>query len=251
MFLRNGARLYLDVGSHPEYASAECDDVHQLVVNDRAGERILDEMTEEANALLAEEGIAGTVHLFKNNIDSAGNSFGCHENYLVRRQGDFAGWARPSSRSSSPGRCLTGAGKICPRPRGGAATPLPAGGPDLGVELSATTRSRPIINTRDEPHARRRAVPAHARHRRGLVDVRDHHDAQGRHDRTLLRLIEAGVPMRDLGLAEPMRAIREITHDITGTAPVDARDRPHGVAPWTSRRSSSPGCRTPPTPSSS
>src|SRR3954462_6644108 len=71
VFLRNGARLYLDVGSHPEYATAECDDVRQLVANDRAGEVILDGMVEDANALLAEEGVAGTIHLFKNNVDSA------------------------------------------------------------------------------------------------------------------------------------------------------------------------------------
>src|SRR5690606_8578555 len=90
VFLRNGSRLYLDVGSHPEYATAECDDVAQLVAHDRGGERILEGLVADAQQRLEAEGIDGKVHLFKNNTDSAGNSYGCHENYLVRRQGDFS-----------------------------------------------------------------------------------------------------------------------------------------------------------------
>ena len=57
VFLRNGARLYLDVGSHPEYATPECDDVRQLVVHDKAGERILEGLVADAQRRLAEEGI--------------------------------------------------------------------------------------------------------------------------------------------------------------------------------------------------
>ena len=89
VFLRNGSRLYLDVGSHPEYATAECDDVRQLVAHDRGGERILEGLVADAQQRLTHEGLSGRIHLFKNNTDSAGNSYGCHENYLVRRQGDF------------------------------------------------------------------------------------------------------------------------------------------------------------------
>jgi len=89
VFLRNGSRLYLDVGSHPEYATAECDSVQQLITHDRAGERILEGLCVDAEQRLREEGIAGDIYLFKNNTDSAGNSYGCHENYLVDRSTDF------------------------------------------------------------------------------------------------------------------------------------------------------------------
>jgi len=83
VFLENGARLYLDVGSHPEYATPECDSIADLVVHDKAGERILEGLVQSAEQRLREEGIRGEVFLFKNNTDSAGNSYGCHENYLV------------------------------------------------------------------------------------------------------------------------------------------------------------------------
>lgn len=89
VFLTNGSRLYLDVGSHPEYATAECDDLHQLVVHDRAGERIVEDLIGDAQDRLAEEGIQGEIYLFKNNTDSSGNSYGCHENYLIKRRADY------------------------------------------------------------------------------------------------------------------------------------------------------------------
>src|SRR6187402_327261 len=85
VFLRNGARLYLDVGSHPEYATAECDDVRTLVVHDRAGAQIVDRLAIEAEGQLASDGMPGRIYLFKNNTDSAGSSYGCHENYSVGR----------------------------------------------------------------------------------------------------------------------------------------------------------------------
>ena len=90
VFLRNGARLYLDVGSHPEYATPECDDIIDLVAHDKAGERVLEGLLVDAERRLHDEGIAGDVYLFKNNTDSAGNSYGCHENYLVSRHGEFS-----------------------------------------------------------------------------------------------------------------------------------------------------------------
>src|SRR5207237_4397124 len=89
VFLENGARLYLDVGSHPEYATPECDDITELIAHDKAGERILEGLLAAAEHRLHEEGIAGDIYLFKNNTDSAGNSYGCHENYLVSRYGEF------------------------------------------------------------------------------------------------------------------------------------------------------------------
>ncbi len=74
VFLSNGARLYLDVGSHPEYATPECDNLVDLVAHDKAGERILEGLLVAADRLLREEGIAGDIYLFKNNTDSAGSS---------------------------------------------------------------------------------------------------------------------------------------------------------------------------------
>ena len=89
VFLQNGARLYLDVGSHPEYATPECDSIYDLVVHDKAGERILEQLLASAEQRLREEGIRGVIYLFKNNTDSAGNSYGCHENYLTSRRDDL------------------------------------------------------------------------------------------------------------------------------------------------------------------
>src|SRR5690242_17586231 len=77
VFLDNGARLYLDVGSHPEYATPECDNIPDLLAHDKAGERRLENLLLGAQARQHDEGIAGDVYLFKNNTDSAGNSYGC------------------------------------------------------------------------------------------------------------------------------------------------------------------------------
>jgi len=85
VFLPNGSRLYLDVGSHPEYATAECDSILDVVAQDRAGEYILNDLRVAAEERLADEGIRGEIHIYKNNTDSAGNSYGCHENYLTSR----------------------------------------------------------------------------------------------------------------------------------------------------------------------
>lgn len=89
VFLTNAGRLYLDVGSHPEYATAECDDPWDIVAQERAGERELHALVHEANARLKSDGRDARIHLFKNNADSQGNSFGSHENYLVERKGEF------------------------------------------------------------------------------------------------------------------------------------------------------------------
>ncbi|MBI9114944.1 Pup--protein ligase [Sanguibacter suaedae] len=220
VFLRNGSRLYLDVGSHPEYATAECDDIRQLVSYDRGGERILEGLVADAQQRLDLEGIPGTVHLFKNNTDSAGNSYGCHENYLVRRQGDFSRLADILVPFLITRQVLTGAGKILPSSKGATFCLSQRADHIWESVSSATTRSRPIINTRDEPHADAE------RYRRLHVIVGDSSMAEpttmlkvGATD-MVLRLIEAGVPMRDMALENPIRAIREISHDMTGKAPV-------------------------------
>lgn len=220
VFLSNGARLYLDVGSHPEYATAECDDFIELLAQDRAGERILEGLSIEAEERLVQEGIFGDVYLFKNNTDSAGNSYGCHENYLIDRSTDFANLAQMFIPFLISRQILVGAGKVVQTPRGSTyAVSQRADHIWEGVS-SATTRSRPIINTRDEPHAdadlyRRLHVivgDSNMSDTTNLLKVVSAH--------LVLSMIESGVVMRDLTLANPIRAIREISHDTTGTRTV-------------------------------
>ncbi|MEV7185225.1 Pup--protein ligase [Kitasatospora sp. NPDC093102] len=217
VFLRNGARLYLDVGSHPEYATPECDDVVELVTHDKAGERILEGLLVDAERRLHEEGIAGDVYLFKNNTDSAGNSYGCHENYLVARHGEFSRLADVLIPFLVTRQLICGAGKVLQTPRGAVYCVSQRAEHIWEGVSSATTRSRPIINTRDEPHADAE------RYRRLHVIVGDSNMSEtttllkvGSTD-LVLRLIEAGVVMRDLTLENPIRAIREVSHDLTGT----------------------------------
>ena len=216
VFLRNGARLYLDVGSHPEYATPECDAVTDLVVHDRAGERILEGLLVDAEKRLHDEGIAGEIYLFKNNTDSAGNSYGCHENYLVSRHGEFGRLADVLIPFLVTRQIIVGAGKVIQTPRGAMYSVSQRAEHIWEGVSSATTRSRPIINTRDEPHADAE------RYRRLHVIVGDSNMNEvttllkvGSAD-IVLRMIEAGVVMRDLTLENPIRAIREVSHDITG-----------------------------------
>jgi proteasome accessory factor A len=216
VFLRNGSRLYLDVGSHPEYATAECDNLAQLVTHDKAGERILEDLLVDAERRLADEGIGGDIFLFKNNTDSAGNSYGCHENYLVARAGEFSRIADVLLPFLVTRQLVCGAGKVLQTPRG-AVYCLSQRAEHIweGVS-SATTRSRPIINTRDEPHADAE------RYRRLHVIVGDSNMSEVT---TLLKvgtanlvleMVEDGVAFRDFTLDNPIRAIREISHDLTG-----------------------------------
>ena len=118
VFLVNGARLYLDVGSHPEYATPECDSVHDVVAHEKAGERILEQLIGSAEERLREEGVNGKVFLFKNNTDSAGNSYGCHENYLTTRREDGAEYAETLIPFLVSRQIYTGAGKVLQTARG-------------------------------------------------------------------------------------------------------------------------------------
>ena len=216
VFLRNGARLYLDVGSHPEYATPECDDVVSLVTHDKAGERVLEGLLVDAEHRLHEEGVAGDVYLFKNNTDSAGNSYGCHENYLVSRHGEFGTLADVLIPFLVTRQILVGAGKVVSTPRGASYSISQRAEHIWEGVSSATTRSRPIINTRDEPHAdaerfRRLHVivgDSNMNETTTLLKVMSCH--------LVLQMIEEGVVMRDLTMENPIRAIREISHDMTG-----------------------------------
>lgn len=220
VFLRNGSRLYLDVGSHPEYATAECDSLAQLVAHDKAGERILEDLLLDAERRLADEGIGGDIFLFKNNTDSAGNSYGCHENYLVGRSGEFSRIADVLLPFLVTRQLIAGAGKVLQTPRG-AVFCLSQRAEHIweGVS-SATTRSRPIINTRDEPHADAE------RYRRLHVIVGDSNMSEVTTllkvgtTHLVLEMIEQGVQFRDFTLDNPIRAIREISHDLSGRRPV-------------------------------
>jgi proteasome accessory factor A len=216
VFLRNGARLYLDVGSHPEYATPECDDIIDLVAHDKAGERVLEGLLVDAERRLRDEGIDGDVYLFKNNTDSAGNSYGCHENYLVGRHGEFAKLADVLIPFLVTRQITCGAGKVIQTPRGAMYSISQRAEHIWEGVSSATTRSRPIINTRDEPHADAE------RYRRLHVIVGDSNMSETTtmlkvaSCDLVLRMIEEGVVMRDLTMENPIRAIREISHDMTG-----------------------------------
>ncbi len=216
VFLGNGARLYLDVGSHPEYATPECDSVVDLVAHDKAGERILEGLLIDADRRLREEGIAGDVYLFKNNTDSAGNSYGCHENYLVPRHAELGRLTDNLTPFLVTRQLICGAGKVLQTPRGAVYCVSQRAEHIWEGVSSATTRSRPIINTRDEPHADAE------RFRRLHVIVGDSNMSEttmllkvGSTD-LILRMIEAGAALRDMTLDNSIRAIREVSHDMTG-----------------------------------
>ena len=234
VFTRGGARLYLDVGSHPEFATAECDRLEDVLAQDRAGELVMADLAERANARLAASGVPGRIHLLKNNRDAEGNGFGCHENYLVRRRGDFWNDARTLVPHLVTRQILVGAGHIA---GDGDTRPADNGLRDLrdyvfsqradqmwDAVSSATTRARPLINTRDEPHADAE------RYRRMHVIVGDSNIAQGS---TLLKVaamdllldyLEHGGDLGDLALADPMRAIRDTCHDMSGGALLERVD---------------------------
>jgi proteasome accessory factor A len=221
VFLENGARLYLDVGSHPEYATPECDQLSDLVAHDKAGELILSSLVTSAQARLREEGIRGDIYLFKNNTDSAGNSYGCHENYLTTRRDDFAHYADVLIPYFVTRQIFTGAGKVLQTSHGSVFCLSQRAEHIWEGVSSATTRSRPIINTRDEPHADAE------RYRRLHVIVGDSNMSQyatylkvGATSIVLRMLEDPGVVLRDLTLEDPIRAIREISHDLSCRRPV-------------------------------
>ena len=221
VFLENGARLYLDVGSHPEYATPECDSLLDLVTHDKAGERILESLLESAEARLREEGIKGDIYLFKNNTDSAGNSYGCHENYCTSRADDLNHYSDVLIPFLVSRSVYAGAGKVLQTARGAVYCVTQRAEHIWEGVSSATTRSRPIINTRDEPHADAE------KYRRLHVIVGDSNMSEYTNflkvgaAAIMLRMLEdESVVLRDLTLENPIRAIREISHDMTCTRKV-------------------------------
>ncbi len=216
VFLANGARLYLDVGSHPEYATPECDSILDLVTHDKAGERLLEQLVVAASQLLRDEGIRGSVYLFKNNTDSAGNSYGCHENYLTSRRDDLGHHAEVLIPFFVSRQIYAGAGKVLQTARGTMFCIAQRAEHIWEGVSSATTRSRPIINTRDEP------LSDAERYRRLHVIVGDSNMSEyatflkvGATSILLRMLEDPTFVVRDMTLENPIRAIREISHDLT------------------------------------
>jgi proteasome accessory factor A len=215
VFLRNGARLYLDVGSHPEYATPECDNLVDLVVHDKAG-RADPRGPAGRRRAPAARGRHHRRHLpVQEQHRLAGNSYGCHENYLVARHGEFSRLADVLIPFLVTRQVICGAGKVLQTPRGAVYCVSQRAEHIWEGVSSATTRSRPIINTRDEPHADAE------RFRRLHVIVGDSNMSETTTllkvgaTHLVLRMIEAGIVFRDLTLENPIRAIREVSHDIT------------------------------------
>jgi proteasome accessory factor A len=219
-FLRNGARLYQDTGCHPEYATPECDNPLDLTLHDKAGERIVEELLLAAEQRLRDGGIDCDIFVFKNNTDSVGNTYGCHENYLVERTVNFHKLAELLIPFFVTRQVFAGAGKVL-KTRLGNHYYISQRAQHIYQEISgATTSSRGIINTRDEPHA------DEERYRRLHVIVGDSNLAEVSTylkvgtTALVLAMVEDGALRKDLALEDPVRAIKEISHDTTCTRKV-------------------------------
>lgn len=221
VFLENGSRLYLDVGSHPEFASAECDSLHDVVAQDKAGEMILRELVDYAQQQLDDEGIRGEIFLFKNNTDSTGNSYGCHENYCIERIEDLTRLEQVFIPYLISRQIFTGAGKVFTNAKGSKYSMSQRAEHIWEAISSATTRSRPIINTRDEPHADAE------RFRRLHVIVGDSNMSEfatylkvGTAAVVLAMIEDKQTVLRDYNMASPINALRDISYDLWSKVPV-------------------------------
>jgi proteasome accessory factor PafA2 len=218
--LTNGARYYVD-HAHPEYSTPECSDPFEATLFDKSGERILARSMDAARRLLP----AGQeIVVYKNNSDGKGNSYGCHENYLVDRNVPFAVLVRNLIPWVVTRQIFTGAGKV------GAEN----GADPVEYQLSQrsdffeeevgleTTLKRPIVNTRDEPHADPQ------KYRRLHVIVGDANLCEiatflkvGT-TAIVLAMIEDGFIDKDLSISTPVAAIRAVSHDPGLRATVDS-----------------------------
>ena len=221
VFLENGSRLYLDVGSHPEFASAECDSLYDVVAQDKAGEMILRELVDYAQQQLDDEGIRGEIFLFKNNTDSTGNSYGCHENYCIERIEDLTRLEQVFIPYLISRQIFTGAGKVVTNAKGSKYSMSQRAEHIWEAISSATTRSRPIINTRDEPHADAE------RFRRLHVIVGDSNMSEfatylkvGTAAVVLAMIEDKQTVLRDYNMASPINALRDISYDLWSKEPV-------------------------------
>lgn len=220
--LTNGARYYVD-HAHPEISTPECRNALEAVLFDRAGEEIIRSSMQLANDGLPEH---SEIVIYKNNSDGKGNSYGCHENYLVSRQTPFTQIAQQITTHFVTRQIFCGAGKVGAEHRGlsGKGANQPAFQisqradffeEEIGLE---TTLKRPIVNTRDEPHC----DPAKYRRLHVIAG-----DANMSEVATLLKLgttsivlamIEDGVFPEHLIVKDPVHAIRQVSHDTSLSA---------------------------------
>jgi proteasome accessory factor A len=222
--LPNGARYYVD-HAHPEYSTPECATARDLVVHDKAGERILARSLEAVERLLPP---GHRLAVYKNNTDGKGNSYGCHENYLVDRRTPFTRIVRDLTPFLVTRQIFTGAGKVrseSPRVDGRAVTYQLTQRADffeaeVGLE---TTLKRPIINTRDEPHA------DPEKYRRLHVIVGDANLCEVSTflktgtTALILKLIEDDL-LPDLTLDGPVGSLHEISWDVSCRRTVRLKD---------------------------
>ena len=227
--LTNGARYYVD-HAHPEYSTPECADALELVLADKAGERVLARSMQAAGRLL-EPG--QSIVVYKNNSDGKGNSYGCHENYLVDRTVPFSSLVRYLLPWFVTRQVFTGAGKVGSE-NGAAPVDYQLSQradffeEEVGLE---TTLKRPIVNTRDEPHA----DPQQYRRLHVIAG-----DANLCEVATFLKVgttaivlgmiedefLDAGVAgtRKEWSLAGPVPAMRTVSHDPTCRATVELAD---------------------------
>ena len=236
VFIPNGSRLYLDVGSHPEYATAETTRVDELIASDAAGDAIMHQLVLQAQQAMADDGFDGDVYLYRNNADSLGNSYGSHENYMIERTTQYRRLTSALLPFLVTRQLIAGNGVVIKDP---SALPLADQFPTRSdphfafsqradymheAVSSSSTRARPMINTRDEPHA------DSTKYRRLHVIVGDSNMSETTQlvrfgtTELLLRIIESGKPLRNLQLAHPVRAIRQTSHDLTGNTPLELAD---------------------------
>jgi len=209
--LINGARYYVD-HAHPEYSCPEVTNARDLVIHEKAGERIVEVSRREANTLLP-EGAVMLIH--KNNSDRKGNSYGCHENYLMDRRTSFKRIVEHLLPFFVTRQVYCGAGKVGSENRGQPCDyQLSQRADFFETEVALDTMvKRPIINTRDEPHADR------DKYRRLHVIVGDSNMSEYtiylRNGITalVLSMVEDGAITRDLAMRDPVRAIKEVSHD--------------------------------------
>ena len=215
VFLENGARFYLDTGCHPEYATPECASPMDVMIYDKAGERILENLLNYAQNKVHEEGFQGELAIFKNNTDFVGNSYGCHENYLADRTADFYYMAEQLIPFLVTRQIFTGAGKVF-RTRRGTVYHISQRAQHIRQKISGTTTNeRSIINTRDEPHAIKE------KYRRLHIIVGDSNMSEFSTylkvgtTALMLQMIEDDFLPTTFSLRNPVRAIKDISRDLT------------------------------------
>jgi proteasome accessory factor PafA2 len=220
--LPNGARYYVD-HAHPEFSTPECSNVIDVMRYEKAGERILNVSRLGANQLLPP---SRSIIIYKNNSDQKGNSYGYHENYLMDRRTPFQTIVEQLIPFLVSRQVICGAGKVGEE----------NGADPINYQISQradffeteigldTMVKRPIINTRDEPHADR------DRYRRLHVIVGDANMSEYTTylkigtAMVMLQMIEDGFLVEDIALRNPVRALKEISHDPTCKALVTLKN---------------------------